>query len=266
MDWRAEVDALATRKFPTPATDMGPKQLVVKNRQAIDGFRHKSPPSLIQRAVDIYTSGDLTLRNFEILGSFGAAENKCAIACRILSPSKAGAVDLEDGTLAGHSADWIKIAGVPGRIQTIRRVYFGPQWATVGSQTHADMITFLGVLGDILIEKCLFDRTKGGRAAGLNNWLRFVRNKGTTMQGKGTVRVRQSVVYGDALNSALIQIANGAGYAPILDLDEVFLPVSRIGMAKVFHPSTPKSQIIWRRVYDTYTGQPIPAPQGVRTA
>ena len=267
LDFRAEVDALATRKVAAPGTIKGPGTFTITKPTDINGFRFQAPNSTIQRCIDLYQSGTLTLRNFEILGSFGKAEDKIALITRITQPDKAGKLLLlEDGTIAGHSADWLKIAGVAGAEQTIRRIYFGPQWATVGSKTHADMLTFIAVLGDILIEKCIFDRTKAGRPAGLNNWLRIVPNVGTDPIGKGTIRVRQSVVYGDPLNSALIQMVHKARYRPILDLDEVCLPVSRIGMAKVFHPSTPLGSVIWRRVYDTYTGALIPAPAGVRTA
>jgi hypothetical protein len=267
LAWRAEVDALATRKFAAPGTVKGPGTFTITKPLVIDGFRFQAPNTKIQRCLDLYQSGSLTLRNFEILGSFGRAEDKIALITRITLPNKAGKLLLlEDGTIAGHSADWLKIAGVAGAEQTIRRVYFGPQWATIGSTTHADMITFIALLGDILIEKCRFDRTKDGRPAGLNNLLRIVPNNGTDPVGKGTIRVRQSVVYGDQLNSALIQMVHKTNYRPTLDLDEVCLPVSRIGMGKVFHPSTPLGSVIWRRVYDTYTGALIPAPAGCRTS
>lgn len=267
LDFRAEVDALATRKVAAPGTIKGPGTFTITKPTDINGFRFQAPNSTIQRCIDLYQSGTLTLRNFEILGSFGKAEDKIALITRITQPDKAGKLLLlEDGTIAGHSADWLKIAGVAGAEQTIRRIYFGPQWATVGSKTHADMLTFIALLGDVLIELCRFDRTKAGRPAGLNNWLRIVPNVGTDPMGKGTIRVRKSVVYGDALSSAMIQMVHKTNYRPTLDLDEVCLPVSKIGMGKVFHPSTPLGSVIWRRVYDTYTGALIPAPAGCRTS
>lgn len=266
-DWRATVDGYAARSFAGPVAS-SPLSVQDGRELLVDGWRHKSPPSTIQRCVEIYPDGELTLRNFEILGSDGQAENKVGVITRTTEPDKAGRLRaLEDGTIDAMSSDWLKIAGLPGAEQSVRRVYFGPQWATSGSAAHSDFITFLGVLGDILIKGCRFDRVlaPGRRVAGMNNWLRIVPNQGSSMKGANRIRIRETVVYSDQFPSFLIQRTRYSDGVPFLDLQDVDLPVSRIGMQKVFYPGFDMSLLRWVNVRDTYTREPIPAPAGAVT-
>lgn len=254
--WEDAVRALRTASFG--GQPVASATLVVRDARTVDGWRHKSPPTTIQRCVDVYSGGDLTLTNFEILGADGMSENKAGVICR-----PGGVADLIGGRIDAMSADWIKIGGRRGGVQTVRGVHFGPQWATVGSTTHADMITFLAVEGIVEITDCLFDRVlaPGRRIAGLNNWLRIVPNSGSgTSGGAGEIRVRRCVVESDALQSFLIQMTTYADGVPFLDLEDCLLPVSRIGASKLFHPSSNLSRVRWVNIRDTYTGEPVPAP------
>lgn len=261
-DWQDAVESLRTQVFTTDPEITGTR--TIRGAAVIDGFNHvaESPAKSVSFAVDVYDGGRLTLRNFDIHGAVPAVDSK-GVNCRPATPKSSGVVNLENGRMTKLTSDALKIAGDPtGAVQTIRRVHFGPQAGIVGGGAHYDFITFTGVLSDILIEECLFERI-GNPADGLNNWLRIVPNSagaGAGMTGPGKIMVRRSILYSDKTKSYAIQRGNYAGDVPFLDFEDVALPISVIGLNALFYPGFDYARLRWVNVFDTYTGAPIQAP------
>lgn len=263
-DWARATEALRNRALPIKMTTSEPL-IVASGSRRLDGWRYVfSPDTEVNWAVEVDDGAELTLTNFELVGSMGKVRVSAALNSRSESPATAGRVPLlEDGSIIGWSDDAFKLYGVPDATQTLRRLWFGPQYPIASVGPHSDILTFVAVLGDILIESCLFDHVEAGMlGGGDNNVLRIVANTKSRAIGRGTIRLKNCVIHGDPYKSFLIQIANSSDYAPHLVLEDCLLPISRIGMKKLFHPSSPLGQVRMTGCFDTYTGKPVHAPKG----
>jgi hypothetical protein len=263
-DWRATVEAL--RAFqPVNPRDVGAAALTAKGVQSISGYRHDfqegGAPAVVY-PVNIPVGAEISeLSDFAFFGPYGQGTALKMGKTVILQNGILR--KLSRGRFEGWPCDTVRIRGVKGDVQTLSELYFGPQW-TRSPMDHSDMIVVPELLGDIMIDTCLFDHVEPATPGlGDNNWLRLCRDTGSVLQGKGTVRVTRSIVHGIRYPSYLIQIVHGAGYAPQLELDDVCLPITKMGMDKLFHPSTPLAAVRWGKVWDTDTGVRISAPAGV---
>lgn len=261
-DWAVATEALRGRKLPITKTSHEPL-IVTSGEVHVDGWRYEFDPDVaLTWAVEVYEGAELSLTNFELIGSMGRKRVSAALNSRSSPQGSAGRIPLlQDGNITGWSDDAFKLHGVPGATQTLRRLWFGPQYPVAAVGPHADVLTFVAVLGDILVESCLIDHVEAGMlGGGDNNVLRIVANTKSNAEGHGTIRLSKCVIHGDPYKSFLIQIGNSANYAPRLVLEDCLLPISRIGMKKLFHPSGPLRQVEMTRCFDTYTGAPITLP------
>lgn len=266
--WRDAVEALRNKTYPTQD---GGSVLVRSGNRTIDGLRYVSTGSDPMFIVNAAFGGTIdVLRNFELVGPMGVAGNgaKTVITQKPRTQSdqnNAGHILLiEDGRITGWPDDVLNLRGVPGAVQTMRRVYVGPQYPRPNSGAHCDMLVFPSLLGDVLIEDTLWDHIEAGLpGGGDNNFLRCVPISGEDPEGDHFIRFRRCVVHGDDYRSKLMQVVHKQNYKPRVDFEDVFLPASRIDPSDLFYPGSPINR--WVNVRDTYTGELIPPPPGALT-
>jgi hypothetical protein len=254
---RAALLAMKDRQW----TGMKPiGQHIVRGKQTITGEYVFDPAVKVSWPVDVYVGGEATIRGAVFRGPSGRGEQSAVISMRSGATGRGRLALVEDSDFLGWSSDIIKARGG----EVIRGCRFGPLYSPAGSKAHPDHITFVSLDGDVLIEGCLFERKKVPQDGLLNNVFRFALNKGTMLDGSGKCTVTDTLIESDDLVSYLIQIVHSGAYRPRLKLDRVWLPVRAMGgAAKLFHRSTPPAAIEWGEVWDTDTGQRIPAPAGV---
>ena len=256
--------------------DLGGRGLLIKGSVSLSNILSRGV-SAVGRTwpIEITVAGDVEwAEGIEFTGTFGTAAKPSAVINARQSGSGAGfragrLRRLRRSRFEGFAADHLKLLGVPDGGTLIEECYFGPQWASVGSKTHADVFTTVSALGRIHIRHCLVDWTDKGRPAGLNNIFRVVRNTGTTVP-LDHVRIEENLCYFGPSQSFPIQVASGGrtGFnGPVEFIGNwIGAKLTPAGSRHYWHPSSSGLVARWSGNTDADTGAAIAAPPGAATS
>lgn len=289
--WYAEVENLRTKRnadprthphrFTAPTTELKGQQslfgvtlkdgrLILRPGAKVDinGFYSEFTGSQkLTNVIQIDVGAELTsMRNFEFRGPFGKHAVGTAMLSKKKIPDQSGPVMLlEDGRIEGWPFDMLNIIGKKGAEQVVRRIYMGPLWG-FGSAAHSDMMNLKMMLGDVLVERCLFDRVVNPDPAAnitgnFNNWLRAVPNNlpgGAGKEpviGQGVYRIKETIINCDVFPSFPFHVGHTATFKPVFEFEDVYLCAEKFS----YRGNTAHIRK-WVNVRDYKTGALIPSP------